>query len=70
MFRQSKFLRTLRNTATFDVREQISKLNAVALGTYVRNVGNGTRQRTFSSRESSSDFAHARRHNRRGRVRR
>jgi hypothetical protein len=41
MFRQSKFLRTLRNTATFDVREQISKLNAVALGTYVRNVGNG-----------------------------
>jgi hypothetical protein len=41
MFRQPKFLRTLRNKATFDVSKQISKLNAAIVGTYVRNVGNG-----------------------------
>lgn len=37
MFQQSKFLRTLRNEATFEVSKQISKLNAVR--TYVGNFG-------------------------------
>jgi hypothetical protein len=41
MFRKPKFLRTLRNRANFEVSEQISKLNAAAVGTYVGNVGNG-----------------------------